>query len=124
MFADLSYHDMALSSKHTSQYFTDLAQDLQDDALARSLLFGTDWNMTAHTWTEREYITPFVHAATNGVPELQRTFTENPIEFLFGGYEIPQRYVDFIRANSEASAFAARPEWIKEENGHYQIVPV
>jgi len=47
VFADLSYQELAFDPKHKHQYFKDLKDALQDKAVAASVLFGTDWNMTA-----------------------------------------------------------------------------
>ncbi|MBU0501823.1 MAG: hypothetical protein KJ811_01080, partial [Candidatus Margulisbacteria bacterium] len=70
-----------------------LGKLLQDETLNRKIIFGTDWSMTRHTWTEAEYVKPFREVI---MPEfMAKVGFANPRRFLFPSNQFPTRIIDF-----------------------------
>ncbi len=106
VYADLSYHDTALLKKTTMQYFTILNNFLTKPIIKDRILFGTDWVMIRHSWTEKEYVDKYRQlSATN----LESICFKNPISFLFPGKKLPKRIKQFYQKKNVKSY----PQWIK-----------
>lgn len=124
VYADLSYHDMALQDRGTSQkYFKDLRQLLDDPIYRERILFGTDASMISHTYSEKEYADVFINGLS--LDHTNRIFTQNPINFLFTDKAfIPDRYVSFLESVNRAEVPAGF-EWIRKTatNGYKIIFP-
>jgi len=110
VYADVAYHDEALRARSAEAYFCNLEDMLRDERLASRALFGTDWPMTRHTWTEEEYVRPFLRRLPAGL--FQRLAFENPLDFLFPGRRLPARIGRFL-----AGRPGFPPPWM---NGHIQ----
>ena len=93
VYADVSYNDGALREKTAQRYFGRLAELLGRDPIGKRILFGTDWLMTRHAWTEAEYLAPFRAALDDS--QLRRLAFENPLDFLFPGRRLPDRLKRF-----------------------------
>ena len=81
-----------------------------DHAVIKAALFGTDASMTSHTWSERDYVKGF----EAGLHDRERDLllSENPVNFLFGGGDVPQRYVRFLESRNP-DALQALPAHVK-----------
>jgi predicted TIM-barrel fold metal-dependent hydrolase len=120
IYADLSFHDMALHRRLKTAYFRDLAILLEDDRYRRGVLFGTDASMISHTYLEREFVRPF---RTNlSPPQRDRIFSDNPTRFLFRHARIPETYIAFLRTRIDSDVvFAQCPDWVVRDRGHYGV---
>lgn len=108
VYADLSYHNMALMKKTAADYFELLNRLLQDSHIENRIIFGTDWLMTRHTWNEKEYVDAFRRLAP---AILQRIAFENPLKFLFPGKKLPPRIKHFYESRNISKA--QFPGWMK-----------
>jgi predicted TIM-barrel fold metal-dependent hydrolase len=122
IYADLSYHDMALDSRMQKDYFKGLRQLMETDGISQGILFGTDASMISHTWSEKEFIQPFT--MVNNLPSLHQNkiFTDNPINFLFENAQIPKSYCDFVKNAATPASLSNLPPWIKQKGNKYYIV--
>lgn len=93
VYTDVSYHEDAFLN--TTQYFDLLNELLEVKTIKDRILFGTDWNMTRHTWREKDYVRAFIDNIKG--TKLKGLALKNPLKFLFGGQDIPQRIQDFYR---------------------------
>jgi predicted TIM-barrel fold metal-dependent hydrolase len=89
LYADLAYHSQALYKSTVQEYFERLGELLEDDAVRDKVLFGTDWSMTRHTWTESDYTQPFVDNL--GETGMHRIAVANPTRFLLIQGHMPER---------------------------------
>lgn len=108
VYADLSYHDVALMKKTSGDYFEILNKLMGDDIIKNRIVFGTDWLMTRHTWKEEEYVDAF-RRLTPAV--LQQIALENPLNFLLPGKKLPLRIKHFYESRNISEA--SFPEWMK-----------
>ena len=123
IFADLSFHDMALSRKFRSIYFRDLAALIDDERYAGGILFGTDANMISHTWLEKEYIAPFKNHLS--LPHQEAIFSANPTRFLFPDGWIPDSYIRFLADHdTDGKVFSDLPEWIFQTADGYRVASI
>jgi predicted TIM-barrel fold metal-dependent hydrolase len=107
-YADLSYHFGALM-KSSGCYFEVLCGLLDDDRFKDRLLFGTDWLISRHTWTVKEYLDAFRNLSSD---MLDRICFHNPLNFLFPGRRLPHRIRNFFDARGcEESVM---PEFVRE----------
>lgn len=101
VYADLSCNNDAFSKRKAKKYFRYLNNLMDEDEKARErILFGTDWPMTRHTWTENEYITPF--RANLAIEKMNQIAVKNSMSFLFPFNKIPERIVKFMRDNGKS----------------------
>lgn len=120
VYADLSFHDMALRDSTRKAYFEELNRILAQPECAEAVLFGTDASMITHTWTEAEFIAPF-RRHIKGEDARRRVFYSNPRTFLFGpAGRIPDTYVRFLRKQNP-TAFTQLPWFIREEGKAYYL---
>ena len=119
VFGDLSYHDMALKSATQEIYFNDLRETLNDGVLSQGILFGTDFSMISHTWSEDEFANTFRFRLVEALQE--KIFFQNPISFLFCDAKVPDRYLDFLH-NTCPDALVQLPDWIERRDDGYYIV--
>lgn len=118
VYADVAFHDMALDAeksksnhKRVETYFADLNTALDDTNHAcRRILYGTDAYMTAHTWTEDQYLSPFEHKISDK-NRRNNLFWNNPVHFLFKKNCVPDTYVNFTGNPGQADL----PPWIKKQ---------
>ena len=82
VYTDVSYHDKALWPDTKAAYFAELKEYLNDPDLGDRILFGTDWPMTAHTWTEAEFVAPFADGKNLSPDEFKKLSCHNPRRFL------------------------------------------
>lgn len=108
IYADLSYHGIALLKKTAGDYFQLLNTLMQDSRIENRIIFGTDWLMTRHTWKEKEYVDAFRKLAP---AVLQRIAFQNPLNFLFPGKQLPLRIKRFFEARGVTGT--QLPEWMK-----------
>ncbi|OGC25626.1 hypothetical protein A2291_04345 [candidate division WOR-1 bacterium RIFOXYB2_FULL_42_35] len=96
VYADTSYHTKALEKKTKEQYFKVLAELMEDETVAERIIFGTDWLMTRHTWTEGDFC-----RACDKLSESsrQQIAFNNPLRFLFAEGKLPERIKKFYQAN-------------------------
>ncbi|HNT36296.1 MAG TPA: amidohydrolase family protein, partial [bacterium] len=80
LYADLSCNPQALERKSSVQYFKSLRRVLDDPLTRERILFGTDWFMLRHTWTESEIVRVFGELPKDDFEQI--TF-RNPSAFLF-----------------------------------------
>ncbi len=97
VYADISYHEPALWKKTAGDYFATLEKLMNDDSIKDRVLFGTDWLMTRHTWTERAYVEAFLMLAPT---MLQQIAFENPRNFLFSDRKLPARIKRFFESKN------------------------
>jgi predicted TIM-barrel fold metal-dependent hydrolase len=105
VYADLAYHDDALRGKSCNAYFCNLEETLNDPLVERRVLFGTDWLMTRHTWTEGQYVRAFMKLRKEC---RDRVVFENPLDFLFPGRKMPGRLTRFYGSNG-----LELPQWMR-----------
>lgn len=99
VYTDLAYNKAGLEERTSKAYFASLVQILDDDpVLCNRVLFGTDWSMPRHTWTEMEYVRPFRQL---GEGRLRRIAFENSLDFLFPERKYPERLANFLTANGK-----------------------
>jgi predicted TIM-barrel fold metal-dependent hydrolase len=108
VYTDVAYNKHALVAQSSGKYFEVLAHLIDADRILKDrILFGTDWCMTRHTWTEKEYVTPFLRL---GEERLQRIGFENALDFLFPGRRFPARLGNFLNANGRRAS--EMPKWL------------
>jgi len=101
VYTDLSYSNKALERETTEQYFQQLNTVLEENSKSKErILFGTDWSMTRHTWTEAEYIAPFNRELNRDT--MNQIAVRNPMKFLFPANIIPERINKFMRDNGKS----------------------
>lgn len=108
VYADISYHDVALMKKTSGDYFEILHRLMDDDHIKDRIIFGTDWLMTRHTWEEKAYVEAFKSLPT---AVLKQIAFQNPLNFLFPGKKIPPRIKHFFELKNINRA--ALPQWMK-----------
>jgi len=106
VFADTSYHDDAHNKKTRFKYFQNL-----DKAIAKAppcrIMGGTDYPMTAHTFTEKEYYSVFedaletYHGKKFGIMNVLA-----PIKFLFDEEFPPRILTAFNKSQKDI------PQWL------------
>lgn len=100
VYADLAYNDHALGKKTSKNYFLLLNEILSEDSKVQNkILFGTDWSMTRHTWTEKEYLNHFIDGLDGNL--MNQLAIINPMSFLFPSNEIPERIADVFSINNK-----------------------
>ena len=110
VYADLSYHDKALTNKTHKRYFQKFEELASNNNVVRNrIIFGTDWPLTRHTWTEKKYVKPFTKLLPS--PILCQIAFENPLNFLFPGKELPLRIKHFFKSKNICEANL--PQWMK-----------
>lgn len=103
---DIAYHDQALQKKTSNNYFDILKKLLNSRSKIKSrILFGTDWSMTRHTWTEKEYISYFSRNLNS--KQMNQIALINPLRFLFPTDRIPKRIETFYKNNEKVV-----PNWL------------
>ena len=108
VYTDVAYNKHALMPKTSGKYFEVLGNMIDNDRILKDrILFGTDWCMTRHTWTEKEYVTPFLRL---GEERLHRIGFENSLDFLFPGRRFPMRVAEFYNANGRRASDL--PKWL------------
>lgn len=108
VYTDLAYNKDALMPNTGRAYFAALTDILDHDRILRDrVLFGTDWSMTRHTWTEQEYVQPFLRL---GEERLRLIGFENALDFLFPGRRYPERMARFLKANGRSASDL--PKWL------------
>ena len=118
VYTDLSFHDMALYRKTRSSYFKGLSQLLETEAYSHRILFGTNASMISHTWSEREFIKPFIKNLSS--TQQEKIFSDNPTNFLFRDGQIPDSYVRFLETHQDSQKVLANtPDWIVKTEGKY-----
>jgi predicted TIM-barrel fold metal-dependent hydrolase len=108
VYGDISYHDPALWSETSGDYFDVLNDLMKDSAVKGRIIFGTDWLMTRHTWKEKEYVNAYRRFAPES---LQQIACDNPLNFLFPGRRIPPRIKYFFRSRDIEER--KLPEWMR-----------
>ena len=121
VYTDIAYHDAALNKKESVKYFSILSSLLEDDLVKDKILFGTDWSMTRHTWTESEYVQHFTKWADDEdkKAKLQQITFTNPLNFLFPNHNFPQRILNFYKANGKV--VSDLPGWLIESMANLEI---
>jgi predicted TIM-barrel fold metal-dependent hydrolase len=114
VYADISYHDKALDEKTSDKYFCIFNKLLEDKILKSRILFGTDWYMARHRWTEKKYVKAFVDKLDEG--DLKMIAFENPMRFLFPNRTLPDRIIDFYKRHGIEKA--ELPPWMKDYFGY------
>ncbi|HAV43045.1 TPA: hypothetical protein DCX15_03425 [bacterium] len=107
IYADLSYHDMALKKETSKDYFERLTFLMKDNVYRQRILFGTDWPITRHTWTEEDYTSTFQRELLK--ENLRQIAFKNPLDFLFPERNLPARIEHFFRSNHKTF-----PSWMKD----------
>jgi len=108
VYADVSYHDIALRRGVSGDYFERLELLMDDDLIKDRIVLGTDWLMTRHTWTENQYVSAFMRLRED---KLQQIAFQNPLNFLFPGRRLPQRIKQFFESNNVDES--SLPPWMK-----------
>lgn len=92
VYTDIGYHDYAVDKRTQKAYKEGIKELLKDDVLRKKIIFGTDWPMIGHTWTESDYINGMKEA----IPDhFEAIGVEHPIAFLFENHQLPERVRDF-----------------------------
>jgi predicted TIM-barrel fold metal-dependent hydrolase len=109
VYADISYHEPALLEESAGTYFKILEKLMNTNRVKDRIIFGTDWPMTRHTWTEEDYVGAF-----KGFPPkmLQKIAFENPLNFLFPDGKLPPRIESFFR--SKRIKTPTLPQWMRK----------
>jgi len=106
VYADIAYHDEAqdVANVHGRQteYFKSFARIVEEEKVRSRVIFGTDWPMTRHTWTERMYCDSFRSHLSNDL--MQSIGFANPLDFLFHNRIIPSRLIDFWQQHNKSHA--------------------
>jgi predicted TIM-barrel fold metal-dependent hydrolase len=116
VFADVSYHDMALrgQKKDRDAYFNDLKEILDHDWYGDRIMFGTDASMISHTYTEKEYLQAF----KKGIPAYAGPLmSDNPIAFLFDNKKVSATYVKFVGGGTAGDL----PQWVTVSGKDYLV---
>ena len=108
VYADISYHCKALANKTSRDYFKTLMKLTNKDIIKNRVIFGTDWPMTRHTWTEHEYVEAFERLPP---AILDQIALQNPLGFLFPDKKLPLRIKNFFKSNN--IKVATLPSWMK-----------
>ncbi|MDP6546939.1 MAG: amidohydrolase family protein [Phycisphaerae bacterium] len=111
VYADIAYHDKALLDDTSEQYFRrleGLLGDVENINVADRILFGTDWPMTRHTWTESEYTEPFRDRLGKAFDTIA---IQNPRSFLFPDKKLPDRIQAFFKARGIGRE--RLPQWMQ-----------
>jgi len=103
IFSDVAYNDKAHSSGFIN-YFVKLNQ-LLCSAVGDRIMFGSDWPMIRHTWTIKEFMSPFLKYVDEDNKD--RFFYQNAIRFLFPNFEIPRRIRKILGFGIKDT-----PEWL------------
>ena len=115
VFADVSYHDTALSRRTGGEYFNWLRSVLADEALAGQVLFGTDYPMQQAETSETRYIKAYKDALS--AEDFRKITHDNPRRFLGlstqgGGHAANiQRHIDYL--NGEKRLSERKDIWAK-----------
>jgi predicted TIM-barrel fold metal-dependent hydrolase len=108
VYTDLAYNKGALLANTSRAYLAALTDILDNDRILKDrVMFGTDWSMTRHTWTEQEYVQPFLRL---GDERLRLIGLENPLDFLFPGRQYPERMAHFLKENGRS--ISDLPKWL------------
>lgn len=108
VYSDTSYHEQALKKKSAKQYFQALENLMADEVVVERIIFGTDWLMTRHTWTESEYVQAFNKLSES---KRQQLGFNNPARFLFAEGKFPARIKRFYQDNQ--IKLENIPTWLK-----------
>ncbi|MBN2141718.1 amidohydrolase [Candidatus Woesearchaeota archaeon] len=100
VYADVSYNDKALKDETSQGYFEILNMLMDDEVVRERVLFGTDWMMIRHTWTEQEYVDAFIGSFKEDALFKDIAFY-NPMSFLFPEGKAPERIRRFYEANGK-----------------------
>ena len=107
VFMDLAYNDKAHDEKTSKEYFKILNKLLASD-IGDRIMFGTDWPMIRHTWTQKEFIAPFIKNIDKQF--ISKVFYQNAIKFLFPEFKIPSRILDGLSVSHEDT-----PVWLESK---------
>jgi predicted TIM-barrel fold metal-dependent hydrolase len=108
VYTDVAYNKSALMARTSPAYVAALADILDNDRILRDrVLFGTDWSMTRHTWTEQEYVQPFLRL---GEERLHLIGFENALDFLFPERRYPERLARFLKEHGRS--VSDLPKWL------------
>lgn len=123
VFADVSYHELAHDRELQDEYFLALKANLNERHYQNQVIFGTDAPMISHTWSETEFIAPFLKYLNE--LEQKKLFFDNPTKFLFENREIPPSYIKFLKAKKpDALEENSLPDWIAKNQEKFCIKPV
>lgn len=110
VYADVSYHDGALTPKTRKKYFDILNELMDDEIINQRILFGSDWLMTRHTWTENMYVEIFKDP--DNTTKYDMLGLNNPLKFLFFDGKLPARIVRFFKDGGVGAEDL--PQWMRD----------
>jgi len=107
VYADTSYHNVALQKRTSTEYFKILNKMLEDDIVRERILFGTDWPMARYTWKQISYVEAMKKLPLDMFEQI--TYA-NPLSFLFPERRLPHRIMAFYETNGIDAG--KLPKWI------------
>lgn len=94
LFTDLAYQDKAYRPEWKDVYFKNLNEQMMDSEISEKVLYGSDWSMISHTWTESQYTEAF--RKNLSATDFEKITFENPMKFLFNDGKLPKRIEAFF----------------------------